>query len=143
LSNYYPHITSVSSPTAFRIMQDAGRFGHVQTTNNVLTEIARFPVTEYSSCAASMTIYVTGIRLSNGGAVSFAQELGVKRLNGGDVELIGFLPSPKVSKDSSMSLADFSVTESGPDVVVSVKGLGSATIDWCCQIHVNHLFGVS
>lgn len=140
MSNYYPHSTSLEQGP-FRVMQDAGRFGHVQTTNTTLTEIVRFPITEYSSCTANMTVFITGIRLSNGGAVSFTQEMGVKRVNGGNADIIGTLPAPKVSKDASMSLADFSVAEDGTDVVVSVKGLGAATIDWCAEVFVNHMFG--
>lgn len=139
MSNYYPFFNINDTP--FRVMTDAGRFGHVQTTNNAWTELVRYALEEYTTMTANITVYVTGIRVSNHDAASFTQELGVKRVGGGNADLIGVLPTPKVSKDASLSLADFRVTEDGSDIVVECKAPNSSAMDWCGQIMVNHCFG--
>lgn len=140
MSNYYPSFPF--GQTAFRVMQDAGRIGHVQTTSNAWTEVIRYSLIEFASLTANLTVYVTGLRVINSDACSFTQELGVKRVAGGNADIIGTLPSPKVSLDPGMALASMRVTESGTDVVVEVKAPGPALMEWCGQVLVNHLFGV-
>lgn len=139
MSNYYPFFNVGDTP--FKVMTDANQFFHIQTITNAWTEVGRRPIVEYTSLVANMTVYVTGIRVANHDAVSFTQELGVKRVDGGDADIVGTLPAPKQSKDTGMSSADFRVSEDGVDLVVEVKAPNSQAMDWCCQIAVNHMFG--
>lgn len=139
MSSYYPFFNTDQTP--FKVMTDANQFFHIQTTANGWTEIGRRPILEYASLVANITVYVTGIRVSDHNAVSFTQEMGVKRVENGDADIVGTLPSPKMSKDSQMSAADFRVSEDGTDLVVEVKAPNASAMDWCCQISVNHMFG--
>lgn len=140
MSNYYPSFEA--GQTGFRVMQDAGRVAHINTAWTTWTVLLRYSLTEYTSLTGNLTVYVTGIKLSSGDAVSFTQELGVKRLNGGNADIIGVPPVPKFSKDPAVVTADMRVTESGTDVVVEVKAANASSTDWCGQILVNHMFGL-
>lgn len=139
MSNYYPFFNKDADP--FRVMTDAGRFGHVLTHSNAWTEVVRFSVNEYSDLTASMTIIITGIRSGNNDAYLAVQEMGVKRIAGGNADIIGLLPSAKISADATLTAAAYRVTESGTDVVVEVKAPNSSDMNWCAQIMVNHMFG--
>lgn len=141
MSDYYPYLFTAGS-TPFRVMTGAERFGHVQTTSNAWTEVVRLSLTEYSDLSASLTVCISAIRgTGNNDGYLAVQELGVKRVAGGNADIIGVLPTPKISADASLTGAAFRVTESGTDVVVEVKAPNSSVMDWCGQICVNHMFG--
>lgn len=139
MSLNYPHFGPGETP--FRVVLGDEKFGRIPTSSTAWTELVRYSLIDYPDDAGSLTVRVTGVKLSNHDAVLFVQPVGVKRASAGDADIIGTLPSPVSSHDPSLSTAAIRVTADGTDIVVEVKAPSASTMVWCGQVSVNHLFG--